>query len=179
MATPFETTILKLKELGFFQFLLPFFIAAAIIYGLLRKTQLFGPPEKNIAINAVVAMGISFFILAWPIMSGVNIETQLSAFFMQGLSTLLVIMVILLVAGMVLPPDLPKALGEKIKGGPLIGGIVVVGIIIGIILLVSSGLSKVFLPQGVGIDFPSETLTTIGIIVLLLGIVVVIVFMAR
>lgn len=95
------------------------------------------------------------------------------------MAILLITMVVLIVAGMFLPPDLPKTIGEKIKGGWLVGGLVILGLIIGIILLISSGLSKVFFPQGIGFQFSGETFTTIGIIVLLLAVVGIIVFMAK
>lgn len=179
MTTPFETAILKLQELGFFQFLLPLILSAAIFYGLLRKTQLFGPPEKNVAVNAVVAIVASFFIWAWPILNGVNIEAQFSAFFMQSMCILVITMVALIVAGMFLPPDLPKTISEKIKGSYLVGGLIVAGIIIAIILLITSGLSKVFFPQGIGFQFSGDTFTTIGMVVLVLAVVGIIVYMAR
>lgn len=179
MVSPFETTILKLQELGFFKFLLPFIFSAAVFYGLLRKTQIFGPPEKNIAVNAIVALTASFFVWAWPIIGGIDIEVQLAAFFMQGASILLVSTIVLLVAGMFLPPDLPKTIGEKIKGGHLVGGLIIGGIIIGIILLISSGLSQVFFPKGFELAMHSETFINIGVIILLLGAIALIVFVAR
>lgn len=179
MTTPFDTVILRLKDLGFFQFLLPFILSAAIFYGLLRKSQLFGPPEKNTAVNATVALAASFFVWAWPILMGINIETQLSAFFMQGMSVTLVVMLGLLLAGMFLPTDLPKTISEKLKSGWLIGVIVVGGIILVAILLISSGLYQVFAPKGFVFKLAGETLSTIGVIVLLLGAVAIIVWAAK
>jgi len=176
--TVFDTVILNLKELGFFKFILPFMLSAAIFYGLLRKTQLFGPPEKNITINATVALAVSFFVWAWPILLGIDITTQLSAFFMQGFSVTLVGIIVLLLAGMVLPPDLPKTISEKIKTGWVVGVVIVGGIILAAFLLISSGLYKVFAPS-FAFRLPSETLTTIGVIVLLLGAVAIIVWATK
>ena len=176
MTTPFDTAIKTLQELGFFQFVLPFILSAAIFYGLLRKTQLFGPSEKNTAVNATIALVASFFVWSMPIIMGINIETQLAAFFVQGMSVTLVAMIGLLVAGMFLPPDLPKTISEKLKSGWGIGAIVVGGILLAIILLISSGLYKVFAPSGFTFKLPSETITTIGVVVLLVGAVAIIVW---
>lgn len=179
MTTPFDIAILNLQRIGFFKFVLPFILSAAIFYGLLRKSQLFGPAEKNAAVNAVVALSASFFVWAWPILMGIDITNQLSAFFMQGMGTALVVMVGLLLAGMFLPPDLPKTISERLKSGWSIGVMVVGGIILVAILLISSGLYQVFAPKGFIFRLGGETLATIGTIVLLLGAVAIIVWAAK
>lgn len=179
MTTPFDTAIMSLKEMGFFQFLLPFILSAAIFYGLLRKSQLFGPPEKNVAINAAVCLVASFFVWSMPIILGINIETQLAAFFVQGMVVTVVLMLALLIGGMFLPPDLPKIISEKFKSGATIGIVVVGGIILGVILLASSGLYKVFAPSGFTFNFSDSTMSTIGVIVLLIGAVAIIVWAAK
>ena len=179
MKTPFDTAILTLQKLGFFKFLLPFMLSAAIFYGLLRKTQLFGPPEKNTAVNATIALTASFFVWSMPIILGLDIETQLSAFFVQGMTVTLVSMIGLLIGGMFLPPDLPKVISEKMKSGVGISIIIIGGMILAVILLISSGLFKVFSPTGFGFKLPSETLSTIGVLVLLLGAVAIIFWAAK
>ena len=84
MASPFEDVILRLADLGFFKFLLPFLLTAAIFYGLLRKSQVFGKPEENVAVNAIVALVAGFMVWAYPIIAGVDIETQFSTFIFQS-----------------------------------------------------------------------------------------------
>lgn len=175
MVTPFETAILKLKELGFFEFFLPFLLTSAIFYGILRKTQLFGDPDKNIVVNSVVALAISFFVWAAPVILGIDIEAHLAAFFIQGFSVTLIFLVGLILAGMFFPPDLPKALSERIKAGWLWSVIIIVAIVIGLILLISSGLYKVIFP-GISISISSDVLITIGIIILIVGSIVGIVW---
>lgn len=174
MATPFANAILKLKELGFFQFLLPFMITAAIFYGLLRKTQIFGEPDKNLAVNAIVALSASLFVWAAPIILGVDIEAHLASFFIQGFAVTLVFVIALIMAGMFFPPDLPKALGEKIKTGWLWSAIVIIVLVIGLILLISSGLYKVIFPN-VKINISSDIFITIGMLILVIGIIFAIV----
>jgi hypothetical protein len=170
MSTPFETAILKLKDLGFFQFLLPFMITAAVFYGLLRKTQLFGDPEKNITVNAIVALSASLFVWAAPIILGVDIEAHLAAFFIQGFVVTLVFIIALILAGMFFPPDLPKALGERIKTGWLWSAIVIIVLIIGVVLLVSSGLYQIIFPN-VSIHVSSDIFITIGMLILVIVVI--------
>lgn len=170
METPFEIAILKMKELGFFKFLLPFMLTAAIIYGGLRKTQLFGPPEKNIAVNSVVAITISLFVWAAPIILGVDIEAHLAAFFIQGFSVTLIFMIALILAGMFFPPDLPKALSEKIKAGWFWSAIVIIAIIIGLTLLISSGLYKVIFPKA-SMKISSDIIYTIVGVMAVIGVI--------
>src|SRR4030042_4615929 len=172
--TPFDTAIRTLQEMGFFKFLLPFLLSAAIFYGLLRKTQLFGPPEKNTAVNATVALTASFFVWSMPVILGVDIETQLAAFFVQGMGVTLVAMMALLLGGMFLPPDLPKTISEKFKSGAWVSIIVIGALLLAFILLVSSGLYKIFAPQGFTFKLPGDSLSTIGVMLLLVGAVAII-----
>ena len=175
MPTLFETAILKLQSLGFFQFLLPFILTAAIIYGGLRRAQLFGEPEKNVAVNAIVAFVISLFVWAAPIILGVNIEAKLSSFFIQGFSVSLIVLIALVLSGMFFPPDLAKSLGDKIKAPYFWGGIIIVALIVGGIILVSSGLSTVLFPKGIGVKVSSDVFISIAVIVALVVSVAVIV----
>jgi uncharacterized membrane protein YjfL (UPF0719 family) len=172
MVSPFEIAILKLKELGAFQFLFPFILTSAIFYGLLRKSQLFGPPERNVAVNGVIALITAFMVWAYPILAGVNLETQLATFMFNGVIAILIIMVGLMVVGMFLPPDLPAKLGEKI-GSRALSGILIFGIIVGIAVFLSSGLISAFLP-GFAIEaIPTDTLLAIAVLIIIVATIVI------
>ncbi|MBI2547548.1 MAG: hypothetical protein HYW23_03830 [Candidatus Aenigmarchaeota archaeon] len=173
MATFFEIAILKMQALGFFSFLLPFMLTSAITYGILRKSQLFGEPEKNVTVNAIISLVFSLFVWAAPVILGINIETPLATFFVQGLSVFLVGMIAMMLVGMVFQPDLPKNLSEKLKGPALAGGLAAIGLIAGIIIMITSGLGGIFFPRG--IQIPSDILISVGVIILLGGTVALIV----
>ncbi len=162
MVSFFENAILKLQELGFFQFFLPFLLTAAIVYGGLRRAQLFGDPDKNIAVNGIVAFVISLFVWAAPIILGVDIESRLSAFFIQGISVSLIVLFGLIISSMFFPPDLAKNLSDRVKTPIFWGGIVIVALIIFIVILISSGLASVLFPRGVGVSISSATWGTIA-----------------
>ncbi|MBI2084111.1 MAG: hypothetical protein HYT70_00650 [Candidatus Aenigmarchaeota archaeon] len=179
MPTFFETAVLKLNELGFFKFLLPFILTAAIIYGGLRRSQIFGDPDRNVAVNAVISFVVSLFVWATPIILGVDIQTRLTAFFVQGFVVSLVVLFGLLIAGMFFPPDLAKSLGEKIKSGYFWGAIIILSFLVIGVVAVSSGLATVMFPEGVGAGIPSDLFISAGIILLLVVSVAFIVQTAK
>ncbi len=177
MANPFQTVILKLRDMGAFQFLFPFMLTSAVFYGLLRKSQIFGEPDKNISVNAVVALVASFMVWAYPILSGVNIEQELASFFMHGVSATLTIMVGLLISSMFIQPNLPKQLSEIFgdKKTTFWSVVLVAALLIGGGILVSSGLINIFFPGGFSSWLSSDTASTIMVVLLVLGVIYVIV----
>ncbi|MCS7105953.1 MAG: hypothetical protein NZ942_01385 [Candidatus Aenigmarchaeota archaeon] len=177
MADPFTTVILRLKGTGFFEFMLPFLLSSAIFYGLLRKSQIFGDPDKNIAVNAVVALTAGFMVWAYPILAGVSFMDKLPAFFAQAMSAMLVIIVGLLATSMFLPPDLPSKLEAKL-GGRAFSIILLAGILIGGGILVSSGLINIFFPAGgfEAIGLSEDVVLTIAIVILFFVTILVMVW---
>jgi len=178
MASPFETVILRLKDLGMFQFFLPFMLSAAIFYGLLRKSKLFGEGKENVTVNAVVAMVASFMVWASPIITGVSIEVELAKFFTQAMLAMVVILVGLLALTMFVPAG---GLGEKLKefglGKRFYMAVLVAAILVAVGVLVSSGLIVVFFPSGISVGggLSNETIITIGILILMVGTVAILV----
>lgn len=66
------------KDIGFFEFYLPFLLTFAIFYGLLEKIQLFGPKSRNI--NLIISVIVSLYIIAFtPV--GITFAQFLSTFF--------------------------------------------------------------------------------------------------
>ncbi len=173
---PFTLTIQKLYNLGFFKFLLPFMLTSAVFYGLLRKSQIFGPPEKNIAVNAIVALTAAFMVWSYPVIAGVDVQQYFVQFFMQATIISVVIIFGLLLCSMVLPPDLPAQLKEKL-GGRSYGIILMAFLILGFVVLLSSGLLNVFFPSTAletgGIS--SDVLITVGVVIALVIAVIAIV----
>jgi len=173
MTSPFEVVILNLQKIGAFNFLFPFMLTAAVFYGLLRRSQIFGKPEENVAVNAVVALVAAFMVWAYPILAGVNVEIMLSTFFFQGVLATMVIVIGLLIVSMFLPKGLGETLGEKLKPGWFVG-IIVLGLLIAVGVLFSSGAVNVFFPSGIGgIGISEDTILSIAVLV---GLVVVLGF---
>jgi len=173
---PFTTTILKLKGTGFFEFMLPFMITAAMFYGLLRKSQIFGDPDRNVVVNAVVALTAAFMVWSYPVLIGISFSDKLPTFFAHAMSAMLVLLVGVLMTSMFLPPDLPSQLKEKL-GGRAYGIILVASLLIGGAIFVSSGLINLFLPGGVqGPAISDDALITIGVTLIFVIAVIVMIW---
>jgi hypothetical protein len=169
MPDVFRGLILKLSEIGAFNFLFPFMITSAIFYGLLRKSQIFGPAEKNVALHAVISLSAAFMVWAFPVINGVDIQSQLSTFFMQGMVVMLILMVGLMVVGMILPEDLPKHLWEKWKDkSSLPTMLFIVGIAVGVIVFITSGLVSLFLTSEMVATIPTDILLGIGLVLVMI-----------
>ncbi len=166
MPNIFEPVILQLREIGAFQFLFPFVLTSAIFYGLLRKSEIFGKPERNVAVNGVISLVASFMVWAFPIIQGVDIEAQLSAFFAQGTFVTLGLMIALMFAGMIIPEP-SKALGEFFKGNK-VGGVIIVSIALGIFIFITSGLFNLIVGPSVLATIPSDIIITVAVIILLI-----------
>lgn len=178
MTTPFETVITKMWDLGVFHFLL-YMLTSAVFYGLLRKSKLFGPPEKNVVINGVVALVAALMVWAYPVIVGVDIVEDFVVFFTQGLIAMMVIVIGLLTTSMFLPEGLAKGLKEAGLGKKFYGGLLVIVLLIVFGILISSGLGNIFFPGGIvspSIAISEDIIITIGILILLIVTVGVIVF---
>jgi hypothetical protein len=53
------------EAMGVFQFYLPFLISFAVLFGLLQKSAIFGPPEKTKRINAIISLAIATYVMAY------------------------------------------------------------------------------------------------------------------
>ena len=167
MVDVFTAVIQRLRDIGAFNFLFPFMLTSAIFYGLLRKSQIFGKPEENTAVNAVVALVAAFMVWAYPIMIGVSLETQLATFFTQGIVVTLVFMIALMIVGMFLPQDMSKHLAEGLLKGNKALLVVVVAIAFGFFIVLTSGLwCAVFGPES--IEIPTDIIVSVIVIVLLI-----------
>jgi hypothetical protein len=181
MADPFTITITKMQELGLFKFFFPFMMSSAVFFGLLRKSKIFGDPEKNVAVNGVVALSAAMMIWAYPIIVGVDIERGMATFMMNSFIATVAIMVGLMVAGMFLPEDLGKQLATAFKlgekGGKFGSVLLVIAFVVGLGALSSSGLFGVFIPTNLigpgGILSEDMFTALLTIIVLAVGVLII------
>ncbi len=172
MATPMENVIIALSKFGAFQFLFPFILTSAVFYGLLRKSKIFGEPKKNVIVNATVAVVAAFMVWEYPIISGVDIETQLSTFFFYGTMSILTIMISLMLLGMFFSRGVGEQLSEYLKGKALAGSLIMV-LLIGAIIFFTSGITN-FTISSVGIagEDAMSMIVVLGILALLILLVV-------
>ncbi len=138
MVNPFELAAQKMAELGFFNFVIPFFITLAVFYGLLKKANFF-----SVGINAVIAFSVSFFIWGFWITTSVDIGGPLSKFFTQ-ISLIILLGLFALVGASLFYPDFNKALEDAFRGGAFVWIVLTIFILI---FFITSGLGNVL---GVG-----------------------------
>jgi len=178
MTDPFTTTITKLRGTGFFEFLLPFMFSAAVFYGLLRKSQIFGSPDRNVGVNAIVALVAAFMVWAYPVLVGVSYVESFASFFVQATSAMLVIMVGLLISSMFFEEGLTKFISEKLKTGRGLSIVLVSSILIGGGIVFTSGMINVFFPGGGlggGLGIPEDVIMSLGVLLVLVITVLAIV----
>ena len=133
MVNLFQIVAEKLGELGFYDFLLPWLITSAVIWGLLQKSKLFG--ESAVTINSVLSLAISFFVWGFLASSGINLSGPLSHFFTMT-SILIICLSLGLVGASLFYPDFGKTLTDTFKGSGWIAAILIVIVI----LFILSGL---------------------------------------
>jgi hypothetical protein len=99
MVTPLSRGLEFLKDLGFYDIILPFLLIFTITFGVLEKTRIFGvqdgKPKTNI--NAMIAFVISLFFVATPrLVEAVQISLP------QVAVLLVVIMSLMMVVGFIM-----------------------------------------------------------------------------
>jgi len=157
----FPEVIQKLANLGFYDFVLPFIIVAALLYAILRKTKVLG---ESPLINGIVSVAVSFFILLVPALAGVSLVAPLTGFFGQTIIVILIIAFGLLVTGLFVP-NLMEKMTEWIKGGWIMWAVIIVVLLVAI----SSGLFS-FITEPIKNALGSRWDTFIVIIIVLIAI---------
>lgn len=137
------------KDLGVFQFYLPFIILFAIIYGLLTKSKVFG--EKARGLNAIIALAFAFFIMEYAL------AAPLETFFAQFAGTTMAILIGIIGFLMVTYMLLAVVGGEMPDAKKYAKYVVLIGIILAIGAYLASGGAAIF--PGISIGSPTGGIT--------------------
>ena len=95
----FRNVLMELEQLGFFDYVLPFLIIFALVFGILTKMNLFGD-QNNKTINAIIALAVGLMALQFGFVSAFFSEL----FPRLGIG-LAIILSILVVVGMFMDYD--------------------------------------------------------------------------
>ncbi len=164
MVSPFLEIVQKLHELGFFNFVLPWFIVAAVFYGLLRKSKILG---EGIAVNGVVALTIAFFIWGYFIISSpTDLAIPLSRFFTQ-FSIILIGFLLAFLGASLAYPDLTSSLKDIVTGSAFFWVILVIA---AVMIFLTSGLVNVL-----GLDVLGKSKAGVILIIFLLTFILLLV----
>jgi len=138
------------RELGIFEFYLPFIIMFAIIYGLLNQAKIFGKDARNI--NLVIALSSALFVMIFTPVgpAAISMSTFLSNLFAGTLMVVVTIITfVIVIYVLVMPFKKDKELNAPKEA-------IIVVIFIGLILA-----AGVFISSGGGSIFPGLTFGTL------------------
>ena len=176
-AQGFQDVINSFKDIGVFQFYLPFILAFAIIYGLLVKIGVFG--DKGRAIAVIVALSISAFIMITP--AGVSFSDFLAKFITNSVIVIIATLVVLMFAA-ITASGFNFKWEDVIKGGALWAVLLFILLIV-FGIFVSSGGTSVFpgLRIGSGNPFSVGGISngTLALIILIAGTGLIVFFFIR
>jgi hypothetical protein len=130
MAGPFDLLIQNMSRLGFFQFLFPFLLALAIVYGLLSWALQKQLPKSA---RGVISLIIAFFVMiysSWNVMI-VTFFAQLSGMWLVVATGILFIVIMLALVGF--------NVEELTKGSKSKWVLVLLIVFIGIVLFFGAG----------------------------------------
>jgi len=129
----FSTLIQNLQSMGFFQYLFPFLLALAIVYGILKYVL---PNEFPKSATGLISLIIAFFVMLYAA-SAFNLSIVLSGMFGSGILMLgSVILIIIILLGLVgIKPESLWSKGEKVssitgKGWAIVLLIAVIAILV-------------------------------------------------
>jgi len=178
VAQGIQDVIGALKEVGVFQFYLPFLISFAVLYALLLKVKVFG---ENKALVTIIALASSAFIMVYtPV--GITFSQFLTNFFGNAVVVILTIVVLIMFANILKTGEIFDVTG-LFKGNWLwVGLLLLLLIVVGV--FVASGGTSIF--PGLKIN-PSQLFGPIGgvssttwaIIILIVGTGLIVWLFAR
>ena len=160
-----ELFIKELEEIGFFPYIIILLLVTPIVYGLLRRSKIFGEPKEAISINASISIAIALSVMASPILLGINIQTQLLKFFLFVVILLLILLLLIFSLSFIAPEgNISKLFEEKVGKLKVMWIMVILVLIITFSILTASGIfSFINFSQ---IKTPSEDILSIIILVL-------------
>lgn len=158
-----------LKEVGIYEYYLPFVILFSLIFGLLNKSKIFGDDKKAKNLNIIISLAAAFYIMAYS-----PLGVTLTSFFANLFTELAVMLVTILAFMMIVALLIPITGKDKMEFPKAAKYIGIFGVLIAAGIYLSSGglaifpgLQEASLP-GLGID-PQD----LTIIVLIASIVFV------
>ena len=155
--------ISTLREIGFFDFLLPFILFFAVIYGVLSKAKIFAGPngEDRKDINAVIAFVIALIATttSWVLLS-LN-------YFLPWIGFIaIVILGFLILGSMAVGGDITAKIAENKY--MVYAGIAIVAVAVVAIMYFALGWDKVFQSSGIGFSETDIALVVMGIVGLII-----------
>ena len=160
----FEILLGNLNNLGFFQFILPFLLILAIIYGILASVLKDIFPQKA---SALISIVVAFFVMNYSGWVGVAIANFFTALFGYGMIILAGILIFFIFLGLagIKPGDIFKFEGGK--GGIGAWAFALFIIFIGFLIFIGAGgLTLINIPT-TGINLNQDFLIIVFFVIML------------
>jgi len=166
MADIFQPFIQKLVDLGFYNFFFPWIITTAIMYGLLKKSKVFG---DSAMMNGTISLSISFLVIGFPLIFGNPsvFALPMATFFTQATVIVLFLAVGFLMASFFYP-NLTSYLSSVMKHRSILAAMIALALG----LFITSGLIQILIG---GYGKPSKTGPPLDVITITSGIVIFVV----
>lgn len=137
-AQGFQDLIGTLKDVGVFQFYLPFLISFAVLYALLLKVKVFG---DNKALVTIIALAASAFIMVYtPV--GITFSQFLTNFFGNAVVIILTIVVLIMFANILKTGEIFDVSGLLTGNWKWVGLLLLLLVVFGV--FVASGGTSIF-----------------------------------
>lgn len=174
----FQDVVSTLKEIGVFEFYLPFIIVFAVFFGLLTRTKLFGE-QRGIAV--VVALTAAGFIMVYT-PAGITFSQFLAQFFGGAVAVILTFIVLIVLVSMI-GGILPDMCNDIFKGNVLWLLLAFVALIV-VGVFISSGGTAIFpglkiAPTQLFSSIGGLDITTLSIIFLVTGLALIVFLFGR
>ncbi len=128
----FAQLVADLSRMGFYEFLLPWLLTFAIVYGLLYKAELFGDVNKKV--SGILAIVIAFFVTAY---SGPAMADYFTTLFAGSATLMAAILVVVMLAALVGFKINWEGNKKNVKYGTLIA-LIVMGVVLFLIAMGTS-----------------------------------------
>lgn len=153
-----------LKNMGVFEFYLPFVILFGLLFGLLEKARII--PERRI--NIIIALASAFFIMAYT-PAGITLTQFFSNFFTNMAVVMVTLLSLVLMIYLVIPVTGKKEFPGAAKYIAFFIFLIVVGIFI------TSGGLKIILPQLTEAQIPGLEIDPQDLVIIILIVITILV----
>jgi len=161
MADPFSTMVMNMQNMGFFQYLFPFLLAFAILYGALQWVFKDGLGGQRV--HALISVVLAFFVMLY---SAYNtwlylLLSEASGVWLGMATVLIFIVVLTALAGV----NLHDVLGKAPSGLKYVAVLVI--IYIALVSMLGTGMYSTYLPYWL----TGSDLWTVVLVIIILAIV--------
>jgi len=166
MVNPFQLAAERLAETGFYSFLIPWILSAAVLWGLLKKSNMF----ESSGLNAVISLSASFLVWAYLIGPGaIDVAAAASTFVMQA-GILLFVFLFGLIASSMFYPKFTDIMVEGFKSRNFM--FIVIAIVF--VMFFTSGLYKVLIGEPIeGEPEPSQESRDVNNMVVIIAVLII------